>query len=825
MTGKLLIVDDSATDRMIIKNMLYDYEVLTAQDGQEAMHVLEGHPDIDIIILDLNMPVMNGFEVLEAVRTIDKNKRIRTIILTNYDELDNEIKGLEAGAVDFIRKPINLESLRLRIGIHLELLEIQKLYEQTLSDRNLTLDTLLNEAPIGIVLSHGTEETDGGASGLIYNQAYERITGRSREELIRLGWVQITHPEDRKKELELYKSYKSGEIESYSIEKRFIRPDGSSIWVDTIVARLNPKDNTSFNHICLVQDIQKRKTVEGKLMESERSKSVLLANLPGLAYRCEYDPQWTMRFISEGCFDLTGYRPESLLNNRDLTFNDLMVPEYREVIWNEWKRVLADRTPFKYEYEIISATGQRKWVLEMGQGVFDDNGNVKALEGIIIDITDRKEQENQLRHISEIDSLTKLHNRRFLENILSKDANQKVEGLRAVVMVSLQKINSISLTYGYNFCERIVVEMTESLAALANEYRSLYQVSFERYAFYITQYENDVELEKFCQMIIQRIDAVQILRTVGCGIGIFAFDFSESSAENIIKNASTAAEKIDKEQIYGYRFFNHEMENAVRREAAVKEALFRMADGAAGERLYVQYQPILNLKTNRVEEFEALARFHSDQIGMVSPLEFIAVAEETQMIITIGRKVLELSCAFQRRLQALGYNIRIFINVSGVQLLNSEFLDDFLSVVHSYRLSPENFGLEITESIFASNFGVINEKLEKLMEIGVKTSIDDFGTGYSTLARERDMKINTLKIDKAFIDGLLKIHPDHSITGDIIAMAHRMGHTVIAEGVEHGQQKQYLLEHDCDMMQGYLFSRPLDEEAAIEILEKQNDTD
>ena len=823
MTGKLLIVDDSATDRMIIKNMLYNYDVLTAKDGQEAIRLLDEHADIDIIILDLNMPVMNGFEVLEAVKALDKEKQMRTIILTNYDELDNEIKGLQAGAVDFIRKPINLESLRLRIGIHLELLEIQKLYQQTLSDRNLTLDTLLDQAPIGIALSHEDRPADGEREEVVFNQAYERITGRSREELIRLGWANITHPDDLKKEMEMYRSFQAGEIESYSIEKRYIRPDGSSIWVDAIVARLNLQNKASaFNHICLVQDISKRKSVESALMESERSKSVLLANLPGLAYRCDFDPNWTMRFISDGCFDLIGYRPESLLDNRDLSFNDLIVPEYREPMWREWVRVLSERKPFKYEYEIIAATGQRKWVLEMGQGVFDESGNVRALEGIIIDITDRKVQEIQLRHISEIDSLTKLHNRRYLENILYRDAQTKAKGMRAVVMISLQKINSISLTYGYNFCERIIVELTQSLAGLANEHRGLYQVSFERYAFYITQYKDEDELEALCKKIIKRIDTIQILRTIGCGIGIFSFDFSENTAENIIKNVSTAAEKIEKEQVYGYRFFNHEMENAVRREAAVKEALIRLVDGSDEEQMYLQYQPILNLKTNRVEEFEALARLRSKTLGIVSPLEFIGIAEETQMILDIGKKALEMTCAFQKRLQALGYkHIRIFINVSAVQLLRSEFLEEFLNVLKAYDLSPQNFGLEITESIFASNFGVINERLEKLMKIGVKTAIDDFGTGYSTLSRERDMKINILKIDKSFVDGLMKLKPEHAITGDIIAMAHRMGHIVIAEGVEHEQQKQYLLEHACDMMQGFLYSKPLDESAAIDVLKGQ----
>ncbi len=822
MTGKLLVVDDSATDRLIIKNMLGDYNVITAENGREAMKLIQERTDIDLMILDLNMPVMNGFEVLEALREVNRDQRIRTIILTNYGELDNEIRGLQAGAVDYIRKPVNMESLKLRIEVHLELLRIQKLYEQTLFERDLTLDTLLEQAPIGIALSHGEKPNSSAEEKVIFNSAYQRITGRPRDELIKLGWAQITHPEDLVKEEALFRSLRAGKIESYSMEKRFVWPDGSIVWADITVADLKLEKGSEFNYICLVQDITERKAVEDALRESERSKSVLLANLPGLAYRCDNDRKWTMRFISEGCYGLTGYRPENLLNNRDLSFSDMIAEEYRECLWTEWRQALEARAPFKHEYEMMTASGQRKWVLDVGQGVFDEHGNTQALEGIIIDITDRKEQENELRHISEIDGLTKLYNRRYLETVLSRDAKQNPDNESAVALISLGKINSISLTYGYSFCEQIIVELTQKLSSLANDSRELFQISLERYAFYIKKYQNQNELRDFCQSVIGMVDSLQILRTVGCGIGIVEFRGGDYADGNIIKNASTAAERSNKDQIFGCSFFNREMEAAMKREGDVKEALIRMVDGSPDDRLYLQFQPILNLKTDRVEEFEALARFKSKKLGTVPPLEFIAIAEETQMIVPIGQSVLEMACAFQKRIQALGCeHVRIFINVSAIQLLRNEFMEDFLDVLNRYGLKPDSFGLEITESIFADNFSVINQKLEKLMDIGVKTSIDDFGTGYSTLSRERDMKINILKIDKSFIDGLMTDDPERTITRDIIAMAHRLGHAVIAEGVEHRKQKQYLVEHQCDMMQGFLFSKPLDEDDALHILAAQ----
>ena len=285
MLIKILVVEDSATDRLIIKSMLSEYQILTACDGQEALRMLQEHDGINLMILDLNMPRMNGFQVLESLKGDKRYGKLRTIVLTNYDEVDNEIKGLKLGAVDYIRKPIHMESLKARIDVHAALL-------------------------------------------------------RAEHEL------------------------------------------------------------------------------EQQLHESERSKSVLLSHLPGFAYRCNYDRDWTMQYVSAGCYDLTGYPPESLLYNRDLSYNELISPEYHDVLWNEWERVLAAGQPFKYEYEIITAAGEKKWVLEMGQGIYNDAGEVEALEGIVFDISDRKAIEDALKYNYEHDRWTGLHNHDYLVALL-----------------------------------------------------------------------------------------------------------------------------------------------------------------------------------------------------------------------------------------------------------------------------------------------------------------------------------------------------------------------------------------------------------------------
>ena len=264
---------------------------------------------------------------------------------------------------------------------------------------------------------------------------------------------------------------------------------------------MNVANDDNIRSICLTQDITKRKKMEHDLIESERSKSVLLSHIPGMAYRCNYDREWTMQFVSAGCFALTGYAPENLLYNRDLTYNDLIVPEYREPIWEEWARTLAKRQPFKYEYEITTAQGERKWVWEMGEGVFNDQGEVEALEGIVLDISERKEMENHLRHHYEHDIWTGLPNRRYLEKLLKHDVELWPWQKRALVGINLSTVNALTMTYGFHYTQEVIKQIANALQSHCNDNCGLYHTYEYRFVYYIRSYNGQDELAAFCKAV------------------------------------------------------------------------------------------------------------------------------------------------------------------------------------------------------------------------------------------------------------------------------------------------------------------------------------
>ena len=655
------------------------------------------------------------------------------------------------------------------------------------------------------------------------NNTLLKITGRTNDELINIGWPGIIHKDDIKKDLALFKKLESGEINNYTTESRYLKPDNSIVWVNITVANLNIKNNHKYNFIYLIQDITKRKNIELKLLDSERSKSVLLDNLPGMMYRCQNDYNWTMLYVSNGCYALTGYQQESLLNNRDLSFNDLIVTKHQAYIRSQWKTAIETHTKFKEEYEIRTAENTTKWVWEQGQAIYDQDEKVIALEGLIIDITDRKNNEIKLKYLSQHDSLSGLLNLRSLEELYSnKDI---IPDKTAFIMVNILQFSYINSMLGYRLSNMLIQEIASCLFHIIKKEFSLFHTYIDRFLIYIPKYQNKEELIALSEMITNKLNLQIKQKSVNFHIGILEINTNDDyDVDQLLKRVSVAAEFVNERDQISYCFFTREMAEKQEREINIAQCLTNVLYKSDDTSFFMQYQPIVNLKTNKICEFEALARFTNSELGIVTPSEFIPIVESSQLILSLSKKIMHIVFEFAKKLYDMGYkSIIISFNVSSIQLMNDSFILDLTSLISEASVNPQNIKLEITESIFADNYLEINKKLAQIKQMGITIAIDDFGTGYSSLAREEELNVNCLKIDKYFVDKLLTINSTKSLISDIISMAHKLGHYVIAEGVEKEIQKKYLIDYDCDMMQGYLFSKAVNEEDVFKLLQKDQD--
>ncbi len=827
----ILVVDDPAADRETIRGMLSGYNVLFAGDGGEALDLLEQNPGIDVMVLDQDTSQENTFSVLEALRDSEKHKHVRTIVLSDDAGTENEIRCLKLGAAEYIRKPIRPEALAARVEVHQTLAGFQRTMEEKYQEQAHTFEMIANQVPVGIMISYGPrgvdtawdEYVDRNRSFFI-NPALERITGRTKEELLKLGWAAIIHPDDVQKNLDLYNQLAAGEIDGYEMEKRFIRPDGSAVWVLLSVSKLFLSGSRPLNHIALIRDITESKLITETLLESERSKAVLLSNLRGMAYRCHYDRDWTMEFVSSGCRELTGCAPDDLIDNRRLAFNELISPEYREIVWQKWEQVLAKKQPFRSEYGLTTLDGKRKWVLEIGQGVYNERGGVEALEGIIFDISDRKALEDHLVYVSEHDKLTGLHNREYLEALLESDARRGGAKKRAVIGANLSMVQVLAANYGYHYTQNLVSGAAKALGALCTQDSMLFQTHENRFVFYLRDYKDKSALLAFGEAIARTLENLFVTDRISGGIGILEIgqDDKETDANTILRRLLIASERsvAVSHKDFGISFYNEALESIVNREGDIRHALSSVVLDEPGHELIVQYQPILDMHTGAVTGFEALARMKTEALGRLSPLEFIPVAEKTKLILPLGERVFSRAFAFLKTLAEQGHQaVRVSVNVSVIQLLHPGFADGLTQLMDTMGVDPGSAGIEITESIFMADYAAANHSIAKLRAAGMHVSIDDFGIGYSSLARLKRLHIDCLKIDKNFIDQLLGTDSGQTITGDIISMAHKLGCSVVAEGVEQESQLKYLEDHGCDSMQGFLVARPMDAGDALLFLE------
>jgi EAL domain-containing protein (putative c-di-GMP-specific phosphodiesterase class I) len=236
----------------------------------------------------------------------------------------------------------------------------------------------------------------------------------------------------------------------------------------------------------------------------------------------------------------------------------------------------------------------------------------------------------------------------------------------------------------------------------------------------------------------------------------------------------------------------------------------------------LHYQPQLDIATNKVSGLEALIRWNSPELGFVSPLKFISIAEDTHLIIPIGEWVLKNACLFLKKLHQQGYSDMLMsVNISMLQLIQDDFANKVMEILDELKLDPKYLELEITESILMESYEAIAEKLKLLKGKGVRIALDDFGKGYSSLNYLKQLPISTLKIDKSFVDTISADDKNKSLTDLIVTIGITMGLCVVAEGVETQEQLDYLVEHKCSKIQGYFFSRPVPDEAVVDAIKER----
>ncbi|MCA3028013.1 MAG: EAL domain-containing protein [Rhodocyclaceae bacterium] len=556
-------------------------------------------------------------------------------------------------------------------------------------------------------------------------------------------------------------------------------------------------------------DITSRKETEFALAESEQRLRSLL-NMSADWY-WEQDTNYRFTRISSGMMRATGIAPEPQYGKARWEIPYLGIPA--EQMEAHRQRVEAHQPFRNFEYAYALPGRDVVWVSVSGEPIFDAGRVFIGYRGVGTNITEKKQIESQVRELAEIDYLTGLPNRMLLGarfEFAVRQASRNNEGL-ALLFVDLDRFKVINDTLGHQVGDRILVESATRLLGATRSTDTVARLGGDEFVILLPGATAENDIANLADTLVHAmsqphdIDGHELTITSSIGIALWPTDGGDLTA--LLKHADVAmlhAKSIGRNQ---YSFFRQEMNERVNEHLCIETALRRAIDR---NELSLVYQPIFSIPDKQVIGAEALLRWHTEALGEISPTRFIAIAEDSGLIMPIGEWVIKEACAQLARWRAHGLaNFPITVNVSGVQWKTPRLLDCLQAALVANDLTPADIELELTETALVGGRDGAQNLLERVGEAGFRLVIDDFGTGYSNLTRLKPFFVTKLKIDQSFIRDSTTDIDDAAIVRGIIGLARSLGLRVVAEGIEHPAQLDFLLAAGCSEAQGFLLAKPL----------------
>ena len=500
-------------------------------------------------------------------------------------------------------------------------------------------------------------------------------------------------------------------------------------------------------------------------------------------------------------------------------------PDDKDQFIRSIQATLHEGITLSVDHRILLADGSERVVHQQAEAICDEMGKTIRIAGTIQDISDRKRTEEKIIYLAYHDSLTGLPNRSFFKQSLTNELNhaERHGNMVGLLFLDLDHFKHINDSFGHGAGDQILCDVAKRITKCVRTSDNTSRIDGhlsspkvtrfggDEFAVLLTDISRIEDAARVAQRLIDLLSEPFIIEAqevfIGASIGITVYPMGGSDADTLLKNADVAMYHAKESGRNNYQFFTKSM-NRMAFERLTLETRLHKALENDEFRLY--YQPQLDLKTGKIVGVEALIRWQQPEMGLVSPLEFIPLAEETGLIVPIGDWVIRTACAQNSAWQRANYPpVRMAVNVSGRQLKQKELIAVVYGALKDTGLDPGWFELELTENSIMQTLEASLAMLNRLKAIGIRLSIDDFGIGYSSFNHLKRFPVDTLKIDRSFVKDI----PDNSDTKAIIkamiAMAKGLNMRVIAEGVQAEGQLRFLREQGCDWMQGYLFSRPV----------------
>jgi len=761
--------------------------------------------------LNLNMRQVVAPEHFSTVRRKLKEKisgkAKQTVYEANCLSKDGRRITLEVNSTP-IFKDGNLIAVQ---GIARDITE-RKRAEQALKDSEKSYRELFENAN-DLIYTHDLE---GNFTSL--NRAGEIITGYTRAEALHRNISQVVAPQFLELARQMIQQKIKGEAPT-SYELEIIHKKGNRVSLE-LSTRLIYKNGEAIGVQGIGRDITQRRKAEEDLIKSEESYRLLGEGIMHQVWTAQ--PDGRLDYVNRRTLEYFGRSNEQLL---DEGWQGVVHPNDLPECIERWSFALKTGEYYETEFRLLRKDGSYRWHLARATAGRDNDGNIVKWFGTNTDIHNQKMAEAQLNHYARHDTLTNLPNRvefmSQLKQTIARAAGNDWSRF-AVLFLDLDRFKVINDSLGHNIGDKLLIAIAERLKFCVRPGDIVARLGGDEFTILLNRTGEIGDVVGIADRLQKKLsepfklDNYEVFTSAS--IGIIMSDGQRRQPEDFLRDADAAMYRAKEAGKARYEIFDREMHvrnmNLLQIETDLRYALER------GE-FEVFYQPIISLESGEIQEFEALLRWRHPEFGLVAPNEFINVAEETGLIIPIGKWILEEACnqtvEWQKRFPAFR-DLPVSVNLSAKQLMHPNLTAQVREILFTSKLKPHCLQLEVTESTVMEHHDTAQFVLTQLHELGIHLSTDDFGTGYSSLSYLHRFPFDRLKIDRSFISKMDSETKSSAIVRTILLLGQNLDIEVVAEGIENETQLRQLQSLGCGFGQGYLFSKPVPKREAENLL-------